>query len=148
MDNETGSNLKNNAAKNVGKYPSLIAVARLLFLLNAIVWFIFGVWSMAKISAMNYAWVLALLMFTNAAVMLWLGWGIKKQHKGYYFLAIAVVAVNVILTMTDEFGLLDFFVLVIDLVLFAILIVTKAYYLSANEKSRSYWSRFGSNSNE
>ena len=41
--------------------------------------------------------------------------------------------VNLVLTVTDEFGLLDFITLVIDAVLFGILIVTRARYLSAKQ---------------
>jgi uncharacterized membrane protein YhaH (DUF805 family) len=43
-------------------------------------------------------------------------------RRPFYYLALAVMAINIILTFTDQFGLLDFLTLVIDLAIVAILI--------------------------
>jgi len=80
------------------------------------------------------AWVLAGLMAGNAGAMLLIGWGLAKQKKGFFYLAVVVLAANIVLTVTDEFGLFDLMVLLIDLVLLVLLIATRTRYLSAGHK--------------
>lgn len=60
--------------------------------------------------------------------MIFSGWGIGRTQKGLYFLAIAVLIVNIILTITDEFGILDLVTLIIDLVLLGILLAIRNQY--------------------
>jgi len=69
-------------------------------------------------------WIVPILMFGNAATMGLSGLAIGKPQKRFYYLAAAVLAVNVVLTVTDEFGIFDLVTLVIDLVLLGILIAT------------------------
>ena len=56
------------------------------------------------------------------------GIGIGRRRRLFYFFAMAILAVNIILTVTDEFGLLDLATLLIDLVLLGPLIVTRSEY--------------------
>ena len=58
--------------------------------------------------------VIAAMMFGNALLMLVSGLWIGKSRKVSFFFALAVLAINIILTFTDEFGLYDFGTLVID----------------------------------
>ena len=53
------------------------------------------------------------------------------KREGFFYLAVAVLAANIVLSVTDEFGLFDLIVLLIDLVLLALLIATKTRYLAA-----------------
>lgn len=80
------------------------------------------------------AWVVAGLMFGNAGAMLLSGWGLAKRKRGFFFLAIAVVGVNILLTVTDEFGLFDLIVLVIGFALLALLTARRSQYSSAGHK--------------
>lgn len=73
--------------------------------------------------------IAAILMFINSAVLIWIGWGIGKGKKLYYYFGLLALAGNIFLTLTDEFGLLDLFVLVIAVVLFVLLIFTRSKYL-------------------
>jgi hypothetical protein len=67
-------------------------------------------------------------MFGNMAAMLVCGIGIGTPNKLFYYLALFVLAVNIILTVTDEFGFFDFSTLLIDIVLLALVIVTRHRY--------------------
>ena len=60
--------------------------------------------------------------------MLGMGVGLGKRQRRFYYLAILVLAVTIILTFTDEFGLLDLLTLIMDGVLLGLLIATRAAY--------------------
>ena len=115
------------------KAPNSVMVAQALFFLNAAIWSLFGVASLVRIANRNpdhaiTVWIIAMLMFGNAGAMLWAGVGIGKQQKRFFYLAVAVLAINIILTVTDQFGLLDLITLIFDLVLLGLLIATRKRY--------------------
>jgi len=132
VDNNDHNNADSAQAQSMSKAPNSVIVARALFLLNAAIWVLFGVVSLIRMSnsAAGSAsmWIVAILMFANACVMLWVGGGLGKQQRRFYYLALVVLAVNIILTVTDQFGLFDLIILVFDAVLFALLVATRAGY--------------------
>jgi chromate transport protein ChrA len=118
------------------KSRSPVLLAQVLFVLNAIIWILLGVFSLIRlVDNATMAWILAALMFANAAVMLWIGWGLGRKPKPFYNLALAVLAVNLSLTVTDEFGFYDLIVLLLDAGMVALLVFTRAKYLSAGGDS-------------
>lgn len=56
---------------------------------------------------------------------------IGKPNRLFYFFGVMVLAINIILTVTDQFGVLDLITLVIDMVILGLLIATRSYYLVA-----------------
>ena len=115
-----------------------VRVAQALFFLNAVIWLVLGVVSLVRMTNGNpdhaiTAWIVSILMFGNAGAMLWSGVGIGRQQKWFYYLAIAVLIVNIVLTVTDQFGALDLITLVIDLALFGLLIATRRRYLNPSD---------------
>jgi hypothetical protein len=58
---------------------------------------------------------------------------LPKRRLLFYLFALAVLAVNVLLTFTDQVGALDWITLVIDLVLLGILIVARKQFYPAGE---------------
>lgn len=94
---------------------------------NALVWLVFGIASLilAVNSGTLTRWIYSALMFANAAVMAWLGTQIISGRKGIFFLAILYMAVNVVLTITDQFGLVDALILFLNLALLGLLFVTR-----------------------
>lgn len=71
-----------------------------------------------------------MLMFVNAAVLIWIGWGIGKGQRLYYYFGLLVLAGNIFLTLTDEFGIFDLMALIINASLLVLLIVTRSKYLT------------------
>jgi hypothetical protein len=111
-----------------------VVAAQVLFAVNAAFWIVLGVLTLFRATdRTSMVWLLAILMFANAGVMLWLGWVLGKQRKLFYYLAIAVLAVNILLSVTDEFGLTDLVALLIDAVLLVLLIVTRSRYRSGRQ---------------
>ena len=116
--------------------PTSVKAAQALFFANAVIWLLLGITSLGRLAGSSTGQTTAmlmvvLLMFGNASAMLVAGAGIGKQHRLFYTFGLAVLAINIILTVTDQFGLLDFITLAIDVVLLALLLVTRARYSTA-----------------
>ena len=67
-------------------------------------------------------------MAGNAALMAAAGLVVQRPRRRYLFFALAVLLANIILTITDEFGLFDLITLVIDLAILVLLILSRSYY--------------------
>ncbi len=112
---------------NIPDSDRLIQFGKWLFWLNAAVWLAFGIWSMVRIGnggvgSSSTLWLIAILMLGNMVAFLWCSWAIQKQAARYRFGIIAILAVNIFLTFTDQFGLFDFLTLLLDLVLLVIVL--------------------------
>jgi hypothetical protein len=115
--------------------PAPVKAAQALFFVNAAIWLLLGIATIVRMPAGGSgqtitAAVIAILMFANLGAMLVAGVAIGKQQRPFYYIGIAILVVNIILTVTDQFGLLDFVTLVMDMVLLGLLIVTRARYSS------------------
>ena len=104
-----------------------------LFFLNAAIWMVFGTVSVVRIGGSAgqgvTAVVVAVLMFGNAGAMALSGALLGKRRLLFYLFALAVLAVNVALTFTDQVGAFDLITLIIELVLLGILIVARKQFL-------------------
>ncbi len=121
------------AAQRPGRVdmPATVRAAQALFFANAAIWLVIGAATLARMNAgLNRmaALIVAALMAANAGAMLVAGIGIGRRRRLFYFFAMAVLAVNIVLTFTDEFGLLDLATLLIDLVLLGLLVASRAEY--------------------
>ncbi len=101
-----------------------------LFLLNAALWLVIGGISLVRIAHNTTLPIAALcmivvLMLGNAGVMIFCGWKMVKRPQRYYYFAVAVVVVNLILTVTDEFGIFDLIVLISNSVLLISLLAVR-----------------------
>jgi hypothetical protein len=106
---------------------TLLKLTRGGFFLNALVWLVFGGMSLtlAVEAGTTIRWVYSLLMFANAMVMFWFGLQIVSGRKGVFFLAIVYMAINVVLTITDQFGIMDALILFLNLILLGLLFVAR-----------------------
>jgi hypothetical protein len=105
-----------------------VRIARWLFALLGVIWLVIGIWSLARINSSVGGMILviiAVLMFIDGAVLLWIGWGIGRGRRLYYYFGLLVLAGNIFLTLTDEFGALDMIVLIIAACLLVLLILTR-----------------------
>jgi hypothetical protein len=110
-----------------------LRAARILFLANALIWVGLGAAMLARSTAVlgpQVRWVLAAAMLANAAMMGWLGVRIVNGSRRLYVLALCFLAVNILLTVTDQFGLWDGITLVIDAVLVALLLHMRSRFSS------------------
>jgi len=98
-----------------------------LFVLTAGLWLIFAALGLSRFESSPGKWIVAGLMLANAALLLFVGWGVRTGKHGFYYMALAVVGVNVLLTITDQFGLFDLLYLAAAGALLALLIATRRY---------------------
>jgi hypothetical protein len=111
--------------------PLPVRIAQILFLVMAATWTVLGVFSMARLSGSFSALIVAVLMFGNAAILAWLSSGIAKQNRTFFYLGLAYLLLNILLTFTDQFGLLDLLTVAVDIFLAGLLLVNRTLWLSS-----------------
>ncbi len=125
---------KSSSSEESVQIPASVRAARWMFVLLGAIWLVFGTWSVLSMSGSGASlsgtmlWLIAIFMFVNSALLIWIGWGIGKGLNLYYYFGLLALAANIFLTLTDEFGFFDLIVLIIAVSLFVLLIVTRAKY--------------------
>ena len=106
---------------------NLLKLTRALFFITAAVWLIFGAlgFMRAMTATSDLRLILSVLMVANAAVMFWFGVMIISGRKWIFFLAILYMALNVVLSVTDQFGWIDALILLLNLCVLGMLFVTR-----------------------
>lgn len=115
------------------KLPKPICIVRILFYLNAVIWLLFGLVSLYRLGTGDNAYsitmlVVATLMFGNVAALLVAGYVAKWPQKRWFWLATAVLLINIILTFTDQVGLFDLLTLLLDVIIFSLLIANRDWF--------------------
>ncbi|MEZ4637756.1 MAG: hypothetical protein R2873_24685 [Caldilineaceae bacterium] len=108
--------------RNLSLFSDLSAEVRqvqALFYINAVLWLVFGAATILRISTINpgaqaLMATLAVLMFGNVFALLIGGMVLDKRTRWAYALAMTVLLINTALTITDDFGLFDAIVLVLN----------------------------------
>lgn len=109
-----------------------VRAAQALFFLNAAVWLAFGTLWLIDTSGRTSvqaaaAWIVGLLMLGNVLAMLVCGIGLGTRRRLFYFLSLAVLAANLLLTLTDQVGLFDSITFGVDAVLLVLLVATRRH---------------------
>ena len=108
-----------------------------LLLLNAAIWLVFGIVSVVRLAGNAgqgvTALVVAILIFGNAGAMALSGALLGRRRLLFYLFALAVLAVNIVLTFTDQVGAFDWITFALDLVLLGILLVARKQFLGGGE---------------
>lgn len=114
---------------------AVINAGRLLFYLLSLFWLVLGTWSIVRIQDASdqvppvFLWVITGLMFLNAILLAWVGWRIGRGNNLYYYFGMLLLAVNILLTFTDEFGFFDLLTLLINIALLVLLIAGRTRFL-------------------
>jgi hypothetical protein len=116
-----------------------VPAARVLFALNAVVWIGLGIASLVRLGSapagmVGVGGVVVVLMFGNAAAMAWLALVLGGRRAVWYWAAVAVVAVNALLSVADDFGLLDLAVLLLDGALLTLLLAARTRFLPEQKR--------------
>jgi len=109
-------------------------LAKSLLYLDAAIWLVFGIASLIRLANHSSAgWltllIVAALLFVNCGAMLIAAWGIGRRWRPFYYFALLLLAGNIILTFTDQFGWFDFITLLLDCALLGILILQRKAFL-------------------
>ena len=109
-------------------------MAQRLFFINATIWLIFGIAGILRLlngssTPTITLWVIAILMFGNVAAMLAAGLWLGRQSKWVFLFALAVLAVNILLTFTDQVGFFDLVTALLDFGILGLLLYDRKNYL-------------------
>ncbi len=63
-------------------------------------------------------------MIGNALAMLACAIGLGRRSRLFYYLSLAVIAFNLLLTITDQVGLFDYLTLLLDLLILVLLVAS------------------------
>ena len=112
---------------------------QILLQVKAGIWLVFSIWYFFRFyfqSPNNKAGVVivSVLMLGNAIVFGGFSFLINRKLKAVYYFLIFYVALNVLLTFTDQLGVYDVIVFVLDLLILAILTKWKNLFIK-NEQS-------------
>jgi hypothetical protein len=110
----------------VTKSFNFIRAASLGFFLNAVIWLALGLWSLSRLASQPRAsmtmLVIAILMIGNVAAFIFCGMTIGRKSKWFAVIAFFVLGVNILLTLTDQVGIIDWTTWLIDLIILGLLI--------------------------
>lgn len=108
---------------------TVIPLVRSLFFITAIVLAVFGAGSFMRANGnpdLKIAYIIyAVLMFGDAIAMLVCGLYIGRQMKVIYWFGVIVLLFNLILTIFDQFGLIDLLFSLLNAVTLAALIAAR-----------------------
>jgi hypothetical protein len=90
----------------------VMRISQVLICVNAMIWLVAGVaiFFRQRINHTIPSWIfigMAILMLGYGVILLGLGIGIGTRKKFYYYAALVMIALSVILPIFDDFGLAD-----------------------------------------
>ena len=110
-----------------------VKIVQVLFTLNAVIWLSFGLYTLFGM-ADRYpgqtiiVYVFGYLMLGNVGAMVLSGYLTGKPKRSFFYFGVFVLVMNIMLTVTDQFGFFDLVTLLIDLILLALLISLRKQY--------------------
>jgi lysylphosphatidylglycerol synthetase-like protein (DUF2156 family) len=120
--------------------PSIdpVKLARYLFFVAAFVLLIFGAGTLLRIDQYPEQIVMylfyAILFLGNAVLMFICGLFVARQKRIYWF-AVVLLSLNIVLSITDQFGIVDFLYLWFNLMILGVLIFARKSFLSHETNS-------------
>ena len=109
--------------------------AQILFFINAMIWLVFGLFTLSGMASRypghSMVYIVGVLMLGNVIALALSGFLLSKHNKWFFFFAVFVLVINILLTFTDQFGLFDLATFLLDFVLFVLLISIRKQYFPA-----------------
>lgn len=122
---------------NVTNRPLPVIVTFVFILINIVIWLALGI-----IIALNLhpslpdmpvmKGIMAFLSLVMAGILFGLFIFIRKQNRIAYYLTLAFFIFNALLTIFDDVGLADLFVLVLNIIPIVLLVKDRAWYLKVH----------------
>jgi hypothetical protein len=114
--------------------PSTVPTARLLVLLNALLWLLFGIITAAGVhpsfrEPSLLRWTMAASAFIAAVILVVFAGLLKRRSRFGYLLTVALLAVMILASLFDDFGLADLLFVLVTLLTLALLLKDRAWYV-------------------
>ncbi|HEY9088690.1 MAG TPA: hypothetical protein VIO36_11025 [Anaerolineaceae bacterium] len=118
--------------------PLAVRVATVLFWLAGLLWLVFAEVTLALLVRAGgvslLEWVILGFMLANAVILALIGLGLRRQKTVYYRLAVVYLALNLVLTITDQFGTADLAYILVVLAMLIFLAFTRGFY-----RNKGFW---------
>jgi hypothetical protein len=118
------------------KPPASVRATFVFMILNVLIWLTFGV--ITGLGAHPsipegavFRWGMAVLALLTAGALLGLAIFLRRRNRIAHLLTLGLLGAISVLTITDEFGLVDLAVLVVNVVPIVLLIKDRAWYSQA-----------------
>ena len=118
----------------MSRFPATVRAALLLLALDALMWFAFGaaavsggIESIAEPPALR--WVMAILAWASAAALVALTILLSRRSRVAFCLAVILLAIIAVLSITDQIGWLDLAALAVSVIPLVLLLKDRAWYL-------------------
>lgn len=113
--------------------PLAVRFARLLLYLVAGFWLVLGFATLAEPAGLaaldgQFRWIVSAAMAANAAALAIAGWLLGLRRRSVWLFALALLAVNIALTLTDQAGFYDWVTLALDVVVVGLLIGARFWF--------------------
>ena len=114
--------------------PSTVRITRLLVLLNSLLWVLFGIITAAGAhpsyrEAGLLRWAMAASAFLAAIILVALAGLLKRRSRFGYMLTVVLLAVMILASLLDDFGLADLLYVLVTLLPLALLLKDRSWYL-------------------
>ena len=111
---------------------SPLLLSRYLLIVTAAILDVLAIGSLMRISdnpdmGIVYA-IYAFLMFADAAALLVCGLWLNRQKAWVYWLAVVVLSLNIVLTIFDQFGVIDFLFVTLNAITLSFLLAGRKQY--------------------
>ena len=114
------------------KAPITMRVLESLIIINALVWLIFGVLALlggtTEPDQVNTMRMLSLFMFADAIILFFIFRGLIKKQSWTYTGGLIVLVANIVLSVSDEFGIADFILIFVSLSALIMLLTNKPIF--------------------
>lgn len=118
----------------MNRLPKSVSVTLLLIILNAVFWLVdafvtaFGGIPSGAMSG-TIQWVMTVLAFGSFVVLAGSAFFLRRRQRLAFYCGLATLATLALLSITDDFGLLDLFSLLISLIPLVLMLRERAWYL-------------------
>ncbi|MFA6391657.1 MAG: hypothetical protein WCW66_02775 [Patescibacteria group bacterium] len=137
MANSTQPNKNTKDIKNES-IPITMKVLQILLGVNAVIWLVFGIIASfggtTKPDYTNLMEFISLFMFVDAGLLIFIMIGTIKKQSWTYTGGLIILVVNIVLSITDEFGPADFIALFAGLAALILLLTNKPVFDSFKKK--------------
>lgn len=118
--------------------PTTVMAALIMIMINAAFWFIYAlIMAFGGISSFSDAgiarWVMAILALASSVALAGIAYFLARRNRLAFFFGVVFLALLAILSITDEFGLLDLLSLLISLVPLGLMLKDRAWYLQSGK---------------
>jgi len=114
---------------------SALEITRYFFILTVAILVVFGIGALLRIGDNPNRTALYVFygaaMFGDAIFMAFCAWQLPKRTKFVFFFSIVVLAINIILTVFDQFGWADLLFVLLNIVTLVSLILARKEFPSA-----------------